>query len=138
MSIEGTVMDVRGAVFDLLSSTRIYVVQTDSVTSVDGSISEGSIVTVEGVLSANNRLHATRVTVRTSVNPAATPDASPESADGAPIEAAGESTRTPRPNQPGTTKTPGPPDKTRTPGPPATPPGQSGQSGMSDASDDGS
>jgi len=111
ITLGGTVTNVRGNVFTLVSGDGEWLVQIDANTTVNGEILEGGTATVEGDITAERNLHATSLTV-TGGTPADKPGNAPED-PGQPGEPGNQ-------NEPNAAKTPGG-------GLPATPPGNSGE-----------
>jgi hypothetical protein len=110
IAIAGVVANVRGNVFELTVNGSTYVVQIDANTFVEGTIADGASASVDGELTGNDRVHATRVTI---VDAAETTDPPPQSEPGG--GANPEQTKTP-PGLIDKTKTPpGQLDKTKTP-----------------------
>ena len=144
LTVSGTITNVRGNTFELTTGGMTYKVQTDTNTSVSGQIVEGAPATVQGELTATDRLHATSVVAWAppALDPEHTPPLCPpyNPGQGGPPETppgqGGPPATPPGQGDPPATP-PGQGQKTKTPGPPATPPGQGSGGGGSSENENG-
>ena len=121
----GTVQDVNGNVFTLVTADGEWHVNIDASTTVDGVIADGAGATVDGDATADKNLHAAHVTVTSAPAPVAT--ATPHGNSGAVNTPPGQS-NTPQSGRQAT-KTPEPTATPDAPTPRATPPGHGGGNG---------
>ena len=122
MSVSGAISGVHGNVFTLTSDDGAWKVNIDGTTEVVGTIADGATATVDGDVTAENNLRATRVDVTSAPEPAST-EPPEEKTPGPPGDRTPHGGTTP----PGQEKTP--PGHGEAPGPPDPPPGQSSGNG---------